>query len=113
MPKINTKKQPTAITPPAFKKRVGRNLKRIRKAAGLTQAEFGERIGIEHYQVSRYERGVDEISLFLAVQVCEKFNCGLHHLIQEDAAPIATTTEAVTCLIMNKCAVVEDDDCAF
>ena len=99
MPKINTKKQPTAITPPAFKKRVGRNLKRIRKAAGLTQTEFGERVGIAFYQVSRYERGLDEISLFIAVRVCEEFNCGLHHLIQENTPPIATTpNEAVAIL---------------
>lgn len=99
MPKLNTKKNPTAITPSAFKKRVGRNLKRIRKAAGLTQAEFGERIGIEHYQVSRYERGTDEISLFLAVRVCEAFNCGLHHLIRENTPPIATTTEEAVAIL--------------
>ena len=99
MPGINTKKNPTAITPQNFKKRVGRNLKRIRKAAGLTQTEFGERIGIAYYQVSNYERGHDEISLFLAVRVCEEFNCGLHHLIQENTPPIAKTTEAAVAIL--------------
>lgn len=99
MPGINTKKNPTAITPQDFKKRVGRNLRRIRKAAELTQTEFGERIGIEYYQVSRYERGIDEISLFLAVQVCEEFNCELHHLIQEDTPPIAKTTEEAVAIL--------------
>lgn len=99
MPKINTKKQPTVITPPVFKKRVGRNLKRIRKIAGLTQTEFGERVGIAYYQISRYERGIDEISLFLAVRVCKEFNCGLHHLIQENTAPIATTPEEAVAIL--------------
>lgn len=83
MPGKDTIKRKTAITPPAFKKRVGRNLKRIRKAAGLTQTEFGETIGVAFYQVSRYERGLDEISLFLAVRVCEKFNTELPDLIKE------------------------------
>ena len=92
MPKKNTIKRATAITPPAFKKRVGGNLKRIRKTAQLTQTEFGERIGIAYYQVSRYERGLDEISLFLAVRVCEEFNVELRDLIK-----IKTESEAETC----------------
>lgn len=99
MPKKNTVKKPTAITPPAFKKRVGRNLKRIRKAAGLNQTEFGERIGIAFYQVSNYERGLDEISLFLAVRVCEEFDAELHHLIKEDVQPLATTTEEAVAIL--------------
>jgi len=83
MPGKDTIKRRTAITPTAFKERVGRNLKKVRKAAGLTQTEFGESIGVAFYQVSRYERGFDEISLFLAVRVCEKFNVELPDLIKE------------------------------
>lgn len=99
MPKKDTIKRATAITPPAFKKRVGRNLKRIRKTAKLTQTEFGERIGIAYYQVSRYERGIDEISLFLAVRVCEEFDVELHHLIKENPQPIATTPEEAVAVL--------------
>ena len=99
MPRKNTIKRMTAITPPAFKKRVGRNLKRIRKTAGLTQTEFGERIGIAFYQVSRYERGLDEISLFLAVRVCEEFDVGLRDVIKENPQPLATTTEAAVAIL--------------
>ena len=99
MPKKNTVKKTTAITPPAFKKRVGRNLKRIRKIAGLTQTEFGERIGIAYYQVSRYERGLDEISLCLAVRVCEEFNVELRDLITENLQSLTTTTEAAVAIL--------------
>ena len=99
MPKKNTIKRATAITPPAFKKRVGRNLRRIRKTAGLTQTEFGERIGIAYYQVSRYERGLDEISLFLAVRVREEFNVELRDLIKEDTQPLVTTTEEAIAIL--------------
>lgn len=99
MPKKNTIKRVTAITPPAFKKRVGRNLKKIRKTAGLTQTEFGERIGIAFYQVSRYERGLDEISLFLAVRVCEEFDVELRDLIKRNPQPIATTTEEAVAIL--------------
>ena len=99
MPKKNTVKRTTAITPPAFKKRVGRNLRRIRKTAGLTQTEFGERIGIAYYQVSRYERGLDEISLFLAVRVREEFNVELRDLIKEDTQLLVTTTEEAVAIL--------------
>ena len=99
MPKKNTIKRATAITPPAFKKRVGRNLRGIRKTAGLTQTEFGERIGIAYYQVSRYERGLDEISLFLAVRVREEFNVELRDLIKEDTQPLVTTTEEAIAIL--------------
>lgn len=32
-------------------------LRRLRKAAGLTQMELGPRVGIDHSQISRYENG--------------------------------------------------------
>ncbi|MCY3744495.1 MAG: helix-turn-helix transcriptional regulator [Candidatus Poribacteria bacterium] len=99
MPKKDTVKRPTAITPSAFKKRVGRSLKRIRKTAGLTQTEFGERIGIAYYQVSRYERGLDEISLWLAVRVCEEFHVELPDLIKEDIQPLVTTIEEAVAIL--------------
>lgn len=33
----------------------GENLKRIRKSKGLTQAELGEKIGVSHATIGRYE----------------------------------------------------------
>jgi len=45
-----------------IRERVARNLRKYRKAAGLTQVEAAERLGIPHTNISRWERGINSIS---------------------------------------------------
>ncbi|TYA75035.1 helix-turn-helix transcriptional regulator [Seonamhaeicola marinus] len=60
----------------------GRNLKKIRKSKGFTQAELANDIGIEISQISRIERGIIntsistsyEISKALKIDIGELFN---------------------------------------
>ena len=82
MPKLNTKKRTTAITPDSFKIQMGTNLKELRIELGMTQTEFGEAIGVAYYQISRYERGKDEISLYLVLKICTVFDTSIERLLK-------------------------------
>ena len=60
----------------------GRNLKKVRKSKGFTQAELANDIGIEISQISRIERGIintsisttNEIAKVLKVNITDLFN---------------------------------------
>ena len=41
----------------AAREQLGERISRLRRAAGLSQAELGRRVGVEAVQISKYERG--------------------------------------------------------
>lgn len=49
-------------------------IKEVRKAAGLTQAEFGERLGIKGNTITCYEKGIREPSEAIILAICREFN---------------------------------------
>lgn len=46
----------------------------VRKALGLTQTEFGERIGIKGNTVTGYESGIRTPSDAMLISICREFN---------------------------------------
>lgn len=77
MPYKNTLKKATGITPESFKKNLGARVKKIRKDQKMTQTEFGDAIDIAYYQISRYEHGKDEISVYVVMRICKRFNIAI------------------------------------
>ena len=71
-----------SLTEKEFLITFGKNLRRIRKAQGYTQAQLANDIGVEISQISRIERGIintsigncNAISRVLNVSVKELFN---------------------------------------
>lgn len=49
-------------------------IRMIRKHAGLTQAEFGERIGVKANTITSYETGLRVPSDAVIVSICREFN---------------------------------------
>lgn len=49
-------------------------IKSIRKAVHLTQAEFGERIGVKGNTVTGYETGIRSPSDAIILAICREFN---------------------------------------
>ena len=41
---------------------VGENLRKLRKAKGLSQSKLSERCGVSFQQIQKYERGVNRVS---------------------------------------------------
>lgn len=52
-------------------KRVGENLKYVRKLKGLTQKQVAEQLNMTQQQYSRFENGVFELNYDLIVSLCK------------------------------------------
>ena len=44
-------------------KAMGARVRRFREAAGLSQTEFGDKLGVSYQQIQKYERGASRLSL--------------------------------------------------
>ena len=83
MPRKNTTKRSGGITPESFKKDLGDRIKKVRKGRKMTQIEFGEAINIANYQISRYEHGKDEVSIFVAMRICTTFDIAIEDFLRD------------------------------
>lgn len=62
-------------------------LKRLRKQAGLTQAELAQKIGTTLRVVSAWERGETDLPLDFAIEIANVFHCSLDALAGRDQRP--------------------------
>lgn len=62
---------------------VGARIRSRRKAAGLTQGQLGEAIGVTFQQVQKYEKGVNRVSATTLTTIARALGCSLAFLIGE------------------------------
>jgi transcriptional regulator with XRE-family HTH domain len=60
---------------------LGERIKQLRKDAGWSQAELGEKVGTDAGRISRYEAGRITPSAEALVRIAEVFNVSLDHLL--------------------------------
>lgn len=84
--------QPSALTVNAencvskeelINKRLGRTIAKKRKAAGYTQEEVAEQLGIGTEAFSRIERGINGASVFKLFEMADLFECGVETFLVE------------------------------
>lgn len=61
---------------------IGKNIRKARKAAGLTQAQTAERIGISPLHYSRLERGERSVSLKQLALISDALNTEINGKIK-------------------------------
>jgi transcriptional regulator with XRE-family HTH domain len=61
-------------------KRFGRNLRRLRRAAGLSQDRLALRASVHRTQLSRMERGLSSPQLDTLVKLADSIGCSLSDL---------------------------------
>lgn len=54
---------------------IGQRLRDVRNAAGLSQSELGEQIGVTFQQIQKYEKGVNRVSVPKLIQICKVLDC--------------------------------------
>jgi putative transcriptional regulator len=59
---------------------LGSNLKDVRTAAGLTQAELAERVGVSRKTINTVENGVFTPSTLLALKLAKALKCKVDDL---------------------------------
>lgn len=63
-----------------FYKKLGKNLKKLRKDQGLTQEQFGELFGLTKSAIVNYETGIRKIPIDVLLQISYTFNVSLDEL---------------------------------
>jgi transcriptional regulator with XRE-family HTH domain len=63
---------------------LGERIRTLRKEAGWSQAELGEKIGTDGGRVSRYEAGRITPSAEALIRLAENFNVSIDHLLIDD-----------------------------
>lgn len=62
----------------------GARVREIRKKAGLTQAEFGERVGLSYMGIYSIERGTTHLTPFTSARIEDEFDVGADWLMYGD-----------------------------
>lgn len=75
-----------------------KRLKQLRKYLGLTQTEFGEKIGVKGNTVTNYENGRRTLSEQTIKSICREFNVSYAWLVSGDE-PMISETDNTTMLI--------------
>jgi transcriptional regulator with XRE-family HTH domain len=60
---------------------IGRRIRQRRQLLGLSQAAFGERLGISFQQVQKYERGIDRVAVDRLFQVANVLETPLAYFL--------------------------------
>lgn len=63
---------------------LGERIRLLRKEAGWSQAELGDKIGTDSQRISRYETGKITPSLDAIVRIAEALNISIDHLLVDD-----------------------------
>lgn len=61
---------------------IASNLIRLRLAAGMTQAEVGEKLNYSDKTISKWERGEVTTDVFVLMEIAELFNVGVEYLLK-------------------------------
>ena len=87
---------------------LGERIKEVRKTVGLTQVEFGEKIGIKGNTVTSYETNVRVPQEVTLKAICDKFGMNYEWLKYCEGEMISEVDDDVLTLI-NKILSAEDE----
>ena len=73
----------------------GKRLAELRKKHGMSQQDFGDMLGISQNQVSRYERGENEPTAPVLIQVSRIFGTTPNYLLGLTDNPIPVTNQGL------------------
>ena len=65
-----------------YRKTIGEIIKKYRLAANLSQMSLAEKIGISYQQLQKYEKGINNISLYRFKQISESLKIPISHLLE-------------------------------
>lgn len=69
-----------------FYQNIGSKIRERRIVCGLSQKQLGDAIGMTFQQLQKYERGANQISLFLLIEVAEALDSPLTYFISTSKA---------------------------
>jgi transcriptional regulator with XRE-family HTH domain len=70
-----------AVTDKAFYKQLGQRIAERRKAAGMTQVQLAERLGIAQQTLAHYEGGTLRVAVATLLPMCEALDTSIEELV--------------------------------
>ena len=78
------------MTEERLKKNIAKNLSSLRKSAGLTQAELGEKLTYSDKSISKWERGDGLPDLLVLDKLAELYGVTLNDIVGDDTPKVKT-----------------------
>lgn len=76
-----------------FDRAIGRKIKELRLAMGLSRQELGDQIGVTHQQCQKYESGDNRISAGRLVLIAQVLNKDVSYFYQDLSTPTLLPTQ--------------------
>lgn len=61
---------------------VGENMRKARKAAGVSQVDLADRLQVHQKDISRWESGVHAPTLDMFVKICRELNASADEILE-------------------------------
>lgn len=74
---------------PVIDRAIGRRLRIVRRARGVTQRHLAGLLGVAHQQVNKYEDGSSRMAASQLIQICRIFNVSLDYFLRDLPAEFA------------------------
>ena len=73
-------------------KKIGSNLKRLRKQSKLTQSNVADVLGVSYQQIQKFEKGVNRIFAHQILDICDEFNWDLNEFRASESSVLASNS---------------------
>lgn len=61
---------------------IGNNIRKARKAAGVSQKELAERLQVHQKDISRWENGAHTPTLEMFIKICRELNASADEILE-------------------------------
>lgn len=61
----------------------GEKIRKLRHDAGMTQKELADKVGCNHWTISRCENGKNQMRLYTLTLIADVFNVTVKYLLEE------------------------------
>lgn len=86
---------------------IGALVKELRKAAGMSQMQLAEKIGVTYQQVQKYEKGISKFNIPRLMQYAEVFGVSVSFLLKgAEASKVAEGREPYTGVALEEAEVL-------
>lgn len=68
---------------------IGKMIREMRKAAGMSQMQLADKIGVSYQQVQKYEKGASKLNVPRLLQIAEIFSVPVMTFLEEPKTKVA------------------------
>jgi transcriptional regulator with XRE-family HTH domain len=73
-------------------KKIGSNLRRLRKQSKLTQSNVADVIGVSYQQIQKFEKGINRIFAHQILDICDEFDWDLNEFRASESSVLASNS---------------------